>query len=391
MIIGAGFGGLACAKVLGRSALNVTVIDRRNYNLFVPLLYQVATAALSPADICTPIRRVLARYPNVETIMADVVGIDAERRAVMLDEGKEIGFDALVIATGSSFNYFGHEDWGRFAPGPKSIESAIRIRSSLLRAFERAEASSDPEERKSLLTIAIVGGGPTGVEMAGAIAELARHTLKRDFRRIDPASTSILLIEAGPRLLAGFSERLSRYAATAEAMQPGAVMIKGKRISASTLIWGGGVRGSDAAEWLKAPRDSLGRFMAAPDLSIQGLAHIYGLGDAVNFQQDGRALPALAQVAKQQGIHLGRALRREFVTGRKMPPFQYRSRGDTAVIGRHAAVFQIGRWEFKGFAAWWLWALIHIYLLIGVEKRILVAVQWFWRYLTYEAGARLIT
>jgi len=323
----------------------------------------------------------------------------------MLDEGKEIGFDALVIATGSSFNYFGHDDWSRFAPGPKSIESAIRIRSSLLRAFERAEASSDPEERKSLLTIAIVGGGPTGVEMAGAIAELARHTLKRDFRRIDPASTSILLIEAGPRLLAGFSERLSRYAATAlsrlgvtvllespvEAMQPGAVVIKGKRISASTLIWGGGVRGSDAAEWLKAPRDSLGRFMAAPDLSIQGLAHIYGLGDAVNFQQDGRALPALAQVAKQQGIHLGRALRREFVLGTRMPAFRYRSRGDTAVIGRHAAVFQIGRWEFKGFAAWWLWALIHIYLLIGVEKRILVAVQWFWRYLTYEAGARLIT
>jgi len=260
VIIGAGFGGLACAKELGGSAVKVTVIDRRNYNIFVPLLYQVATAALSPADICTPIRRVLARYRNIETIMVDVTGIDADRRAVRLAEGKEIFFDALVLATGSSFNYFGHDDWGRYAPGPKSLDSAIRIRSSLLRAFERAEASGDPEERKSLLTIAIVGGGPTGVEMAGAIAELARHTLKRDFRRIDPASASILLIEAGPRLLAGFSERLSNYAAKAltrlgvrvlldspvEAIHPGAIVIKGERISASTLIWGGGVRNSES-------------------------------------------------------------------------------------------------------------------------------------------------
>jgi NADH dehydrogenase len=385
--------------------VNVPVIDRRNYNLFVPLLYQVATAALSPADISTPIRRVLARYRNIETIMADVVGIDADRREVVLAEGKRIAFDALVLATGSSFNYFGHDDWHQYASGPKSIPSALRIRASLLRAFERAEASEDPEEKRSLLTIAIVGGGPTGVEMAGAIAELTRYTLKRDFRHINPALATILLIDAGPRLLAAFSERLSRYAAKAlarlsvtvlldspvESIQPGALVIKGKRVAASTIIWGGGVRGSEAAAWLTAPRDSLGRLMSNADLSIQGFDHVYGIGDAVNFQQDGKALPALAQVAKQQGIHLGRALKREFALGKPLPPFRYRSRGDTAVIGRHAAIYQLGRWEFKGFAAWVLWAFIHIYLLIGVDKRILVAVQWFWRYLTYEAGARLIT
>jgi len=405
VIIGAGFGGLACARELGRAPVKVTVIDRSNYNLFVPLLYQVATAALSPGDIAKPIRRVLARYRNIETMMADVVGIDTERRVVRLAEGRGIAFDALVLATGSSFNYFGHDDWARHAPGPKSLDSALHIRSSLLRAFERAEASDDAQERKSLLTFAIIGGGPTGVEMAGAMAELARHTLKRDFRRIDPTSATILLIEAGPRLLSAFSPSLSRYAETAlkhlgvtvllnspvDAIHAGGVVIGKERLAASTIIWGGGVRGSEAAVWLDAPRDPLGRLMVDPDLAIQGFKHIYGLGDLVHFRQDGAPLPTLAQVAKQQGIHLGRALKREFIRRQTMPPFRYRTRGDTAVIGRHAAVYQIGRWEFRGFAAWVLWALIHIYLLIGVEQRILVAVQWLWRYLTYEVGARLIT
>lgn len=405
VIVGAGFGGLACARMLGNSGVRVTIIDRRNYHLFVPLLYQVATAALSPADIAAPIRRVLARYPNVDTVLAEVSGVDHVARRVLLADGGHIPYDALILATGSMYNYFGHEEWAVHAPGVKTIENARAIRARLLRAFEQAETENDPARRTALLTIAVIGGGPTGVEMAGAVAELARHTLAKDFRRIDPRSAEVQLIEAGPRLLAAFPEELSVYALKAldalnvtvrlntqvQSIDAEGLTANGERLQAATVVWGAGIRAAPAAGWLGLIPDRLGRIAVSPDLSVPGCERVYALGDVAFLEQDGAPLPALAQVARQQGEHLGKALRalRPGMT-QHMPPFKYRSRGDTAVIGRHSAVFVIGRWRLKKGPAWLMWALVHIYLLIGFDKRVLVATQWVWRYITSERGARLI-
>jgi NADH dehydrogenase len=405
VIVGAGFGGLACARMLGGSGVRVTVIDRRNYHLFVPLLYQVATAALSPADIAAPIRRVLARYPNIDTVLAEVSGVDHQARQVLLADGGHIPYDALILGTGSIYNYFGHDEWAVHAPGVKTIENARDIRARLLRAFEQAETENDPARRKALLTIAVIGGGPTGVEMAGAVAELARHTLAKDFRRIDPKSAEVQLIEAGPKLLTAFPEDLPTYALKAlaalnvkvrlntqvQSIDADGLVANGERLQAATVVWGAGIRAAPAAAWLGLTPDRLGRIPVSPDLSVPGCERVYALGDLALLEQDGAPLPALAQVAKQQGEHLGRALR-----GLKpgaapaTPPFRYRSRGDTAVIGRHSAVFVIGRWRLKKGPAWVMWALVHIYLLIGFDKRVLVATQWVWRYITSERGARLI-
>jgi NADH dehydrogenase len=405
VIVGAGFGGLACARRLGGSGVRATIIDRRNYHLFVPLLYQVATAALSPADIAAPIRRVLARYPNIDTVLAEVSGVDPVARRVLLADGGHIPYDALILATGSMYNYFGHEDWAIHAPGVKTIENARAIRARLLRAFEQAETENDPARRKALLTIAVIGGGPTGVEMAGAVAELARHTLAKDFRRIDPKSAQVQLIEAGPKLLAAFPDDLPAYALKAlaalnvtvrlntqvQSIDAEGLVANGERLEAATVVWGAGIRAAPAAAWLGLTPDRLGRIPVAPDLSVPGCERVYALGDVALLEQAGAPLPALAQVAKQQGEHLGKALR-----GLKRdvppatPPSRYRSRGDTAVIGRHSAVFVIGRWRLKKGPAWLMWALVHIYLLIGFDKRVLVATQWIWRYITSERGARLI-
>jgi NADH dehydrogenase len=405
VIIGAGFGGLACAKELGRAPAKVTIIDRRNYHLFVPLLYQVATAALSPADIARPIRRILGRYANIEVVMDTVVGIDSAARKVRLVDGTELVYDRLLIATGSEYSYFGHPEWAAHAPGPLTLEDARRIRARLLTAFERAEISQNPAEQEALMTTVIAGGGPTGVEMAGAVAELTRYALARDFRRIDPRRARIFVIEAGPRILSGFPESLSEYAhaslerlgvsvITGEAVElideRGAV-VAGRRIDAGTVIWGAGVKASPAGQWLGLDLDRAGRIRVNPDLSVAGLPGVYAIGDtALASGDDGLPLPALAQVAAQQGKHLGRALRDQLADGRALPAFRFRNRGNTAIIGRHAAVFDFGWAQLKGRFAWLLWAIIHIYLLVGFDNRLRVTLQWIWLYITYERGARLI-
>lgn len=328
------------------------LIDRRNHHLFQPLLYQVSTAALSPADIAEPIRRVLARAHNVAVMLAEVVGVDEKRRLVMLTAGDPVPFDQLVLATGSVYNYFAHPEWASVAPAPKSIADAREIRARLLTAFENAERCKDPLDRAALLTFVVVGGGPTGVEMAGTIAELARRTLRGNFRRIDPARARVILIEAGPRILAAFPQPLGDYAVRAlqrigvevrlggavETIDDTGVTVAGDRIPARTVIWGAGIRAAAGAEWIGETSDRAGRLPVRPNLQVVDHPHIFALGDVAFLEQDGAPLPALAQVAQQQGRHLGRALRTE----QTPPPFRYRTKGDTAVIGRHAAVYSYG-------------------------------------------------
>jgi NADH:ubiquinone reductase (H+-translocating) len=405
VIVGAGFGGLACARALGGKPVKVTIVDRRNYHLFVPLLYQVATAALSPADIARPIRRILGRFSNIEVVLGTVTGIDTATRRIRLANGTELPYDKLVVATGSDYSYFGHPEWAEFAPGPRSLEDARRIRARLLTAFERAEASRNSAEQEELMTTVIVGGGPTGVEMAGSVAELARHALARDFHAIDPRRAKIILIEAGPRILSGFPEKLSDYAKAAlerlgvtvitkeavESIDAKGVVVAGRRIDAGTVIWGAGIMASPSGGWLGAALDRAGRVPLNPDLSVKGVADVYALGDVASTPDEkGTPLPALAQVAAQQGYHLGRALAKNLQDGRPLPPFKFRNRGNTAIIGRHAAVFDYGWTQFKGRFAWLMWAIIHIYLLVGFDNRLRVTLQWLWAYITYERGARLI-
>lgn len=405
VIVGAGFGGLACAQALGNTAIDVTVIDRRNHNLFQPLLYQVATAALSPADISEPIRRTLGRYDNIHVVMAEVVSVDGPARVVMLKDGGSIPFDRLVLATGSTYNYFGHDDWQQHAPGLKSIHEARDIRHRLLLAFEKAERSTDEAEKRRLLTSVVIGGGPTGVEMAGAISELGRFMIAQDFRKLHADQLTVLLVEAGPRILSTFPEPLSQYASdyltgigvdirlntpvediTAEGVQVG-----GAFLPASCIVWGAGVKASPAAEWLDIEPGPGGRLPVAPDLSVVDKPGIYALGDtALAVGEDGKPMPALAQVAKQQGTFLGRALKASLLSGKPMPTFHFHNRGNTAVIGRNAAIFDFGSWQLKGRLAWLLWALVHVYLLVNFEKRLLVSIQWIWRYSTRQRGARVI-
>jgi NADH dehydrogenase len=405
VIVGAGFGGLMAARALGRSKARVTIVDRHNYHLFVPLLYQVATAALSPADIARPIRRLLARYKNIEVLLGEGVGVDRAAKRLRLAGAPDIPFDKLIISTGSTYSYFGHDDWEKVAPAPKTIADARMIRSNLLLAFERAEIITDPQERQALLTTIVVGGGPTGVEMAGAVAELTRHSLARDFRHIDPRSARVLLVEAGPRLLANFPQSLSDYARealtklgvtvmtgqTVEDIKAGEVTIGGKVERAACIIWGAGVKASPVAGWLGVTPDRAGRIAVNPDLSVIGCEDIYVIGDsALLADEKGVPLPALAQVAAQQGTYLGKALRRKIERGTAPAPFRFHNRGNTAIIGRNAAVFDFGWLQLTGRIGWLFWAIVHIYLLTGFENRLLVAVHWLWLYLTYERGARLI-
>lgn len=405
VIVGAGFAGLALARELGNTVIEVTVIDRRNHNLFQPLLYQVATAALSPADISEPIRRTLGRYRNIKVMLAEVTGVDTASRTVILDHGAAVPYDRLIIATGSEYNYFGHDEWRAIAPGLKTIHEARLIRQRLLLAFERAELSQDPQEKKALLTSVIIGGGPTGVEMAGAIAELGRFMITRDFRKLAPEHFRVVLLEAGPRILAAFPEELTRYATReldkmgvevltgrmVENIVPGAVTANGEVIETANVIWGAGVKASPAAGWLGLDAKAGGRIPVEPDLRVTGFTDVYALGDtALGIGEDGKPLPALAQVAKQQGQYLGKALRHDLLEGQKPEAFRFHNRGNTAVIGRNAAIFDFGKWRLKGYFAWLLWALVHVYLLVNFEKRLLVTIQWIWRYLTRQRGARLI-
>jgi NADH dehydrogenase len=405
VVVGGGFGGLACAVALGEAGIDVTLIDRRNYHLFVPLLYQVATAALSPADIAQPIRRVLSRYKSIHVIMAEVVGVDTAAREVALETGHRVRYDRLVLATGSEYSYFGHDAWKPYAPGLKTVDNARQLRASILRAFEEAEITEDPARRAALMTTVVVGGGPTGVEMAGAVAELVRTALARDFRHIDPRRATTLLVEAGPRILGSFPEDLATYAerelgrlgvsvrtnTAVQDIRADGVVIGGEFVPASTIVWGAGVRASPAASWLSAETDRVGRIQVAADLSVPAHPGVYAIGDTVAAKgEDGQPLPGLGQVAKQQGEHLGRALAENLKRGTPIPPFKFHNRGNTAVIGRHAAVFDFGRYKMKGRFAWLLWAIVHVYLLIGFEKRVLISIQWLWCYIALQRGARLI-
>jgi NADH dehydrogenase len=405
VVVGAGFAGIEVARGLGRAGIPVTLIDRQNHHLFQPLLYQVATAALSPADIAEPVRKVLRGLESVEVVLGEVTGIDTAARAVMLKNGGPVSYDYLVIATGATHSYFGHDEWSDFAPGLKTIEDAREIRSHLLLAFERAEMSRDAAEQKRLMTIAVIGGGPTGVELAGSIAELARHTLAKDFHHIQAETATVLLLEAGPRILTAFPESLSRYAmrklaklgvtvrvnTPVERIVADEIIAKGQTIPVGFAIWAAGVTASPLGKLLGVSLDRAGRVTVNRDLSVPGLKDIYVLGDlALTPDANGKPLPGLAQVAKQEGTYLGRALAKKILRGQTTPPFTFHNRGNTAIVGRHAAVFDFGWWQFSGWLAWWFWAFIHVYLLVGFQHRLMVAIQWAWRYVTYESGSRLI-
>ena len=404
VIIGGGFGGLACAQTLRRAGVDIVMLDRHNYHCFQPLLYQVATAALSPADVAWPIRHILRRQRNATVFMTEVTGVDAVRKVVDTKSGP-FEFDYLVIATGAMHSYFGHNNWAAFAPGLKRIEDGTRIRRSILSAFEQAELTDDDEQRCKLLTFVIVGGGPTGVELAGAIAEVARQTLTRDFRRIDPRTARIMLIEAGQRLLPTFSERHSRYAQDSltamgvnvltstrvTGCDAHGVDLQHGRIDAGAVVWAAGVMASPAADWLAAERDRAGRVMVGADLALPGHANILVIGDtaAVDDAQ-GHAVPGLAPAAKQMGIYAGSLIAAR-LSGRTVPPFRYRNLGVLATIGRRSAIVELGPIQLQGFVGWLFWSLIHIYFLIGLRNRFVVAVTWLWSYITFQRGARLIT
>jgi len=396
----------SAARELGKAGLSVTLIDRCNHHLFQPLLYQVATAALSATDIAEPIRKILWRLPSVQVLLADVVDLDLASSSVILREGGAIHYDNLVIATGATHGYFGHQEWASYAPGLKTLVDARSIREQILLAFERAERVLETAEQERLMTFAIVGGGPTGVELSGSIAELARFTLARDFRNIRPSAAKIMLIEAGPRLLPAFSPRASNFAETrlrrlgvdvelntaVQDIGPDWLLIGDRHVKVGSTFWAAGVAASPVARLLGTEIDKVGRVFVENDLKVRGFDNVFALGDVANFAgSDGKPLPGLAQVAKQQGRHLGRSLARHLRQGEPLEPFRYRGRGNTAIVGRHAAVFEQGRFRLIGWPAWFAWAIIHVYLLVGFQHRMQVSLQWLWRYLTYERGARLIS
>ena len=405
VIVGAGFGGLAAAHGLAGADADVTVVDRRNYHLFQPLLYQVATAGLSPAQIASPIRAILRHAPNVKVVLGKVTGVDAQHRVVMLED-RAIAYDHLVLATGARHSYFGRDDWEGAAPGLKKIDDAIGIRRRILTAFEQAEAATCPDERRRLLTFIVIGGGPTGVEMAGAIAELARVALRHDFRNIDPGDACIVLIEAGPRLLAAFPAMLSHAAQQAleglgvdvrlgmpvSHCNADGVTVGDQRLAAGTIVWGAGVAASAAAHWLAADKDRVGRVLVGGDLTVPGHPEISCIGDTASVcDANGAPLPGLAPVAKQQGAYVARRLR-SLLAGRQPPgPFRYRSWGTMATIGRRAAVADLGWVKLDGTLAWLLWCAVHVSFLIGFRNRLVVMLDWLWSYVTFQSGARLIT
>ena len=405
LIIGAGFGGLEAAVALRRASARITVIDRRNYMLFQPLLYQVATAALSPAEVAVPIRALL-RSRNTEIHLDELIGIDCDRSCVRTAGGREWRFDYLVLATGSRYDYFGHGDWSRLAPSPKSLSEALDIRSRLLSAFEQAELCEDEARRRELMTVVVVGGGSTGVEMAGAIAELARATLAGDFRRIDPACARIILVEAGPRILATFSPNLGAYAERAltklgvevrlntridEITETG-VVAGGERITARVVIWAAGVAATPVAHWLGLAPTRHGAVSVRADFSIPGHPNIFVIGDAASAPAPGgKPLPGLAAVAKQQGRYVGELIRRRLEGKTGAPAFRYRDYGTMATIGRSSAVADLRGFQLRGWIAWVLWGLVHIYFLIGFRNRLVVLVSWLWIWATSQRGARLIT
>ncbi len=404
VIVGAGFGGMAAARVLARQkTVDLTVVDRRNHHLFQPMLYQVATGGLAPPQVAWPIRRLLGGRSNVRVLMDEVTGVDKSAREVLIGK-RRIPYDTLVIATGAAHSYFGHDEWAPFAPGLKTLEDAIAIRRRILSAFEQAEACAVADDRGRLLTIVVVGGGPTGVELAGSIAELARFALAGDFRCIDPGEARVLLIQAGPRLLEPFPEPLSwkaeadlkrlgvevRRGAAVTACDAGGVTVGGERIPAATVLWAAGVAASPAAAWLGVAADRAGRVPTLPDLTLPDHPEIFVIGDtSVVKGADGRPFPGLAAVANQQGRHVAKTVMAR-LAGRGPAPFRYRDHGVLAMVGRNSAVARIGRIHLSGRLAWVIWGVLHIGLLVSLRSRFAVMSEWIWSYLTYRRGAQLI-
>lgn len=405
VIVGAGFGGLEAAFGLSGAPVEITLIDRRNHHLFQPLLYQVATASLATSEIAWPIRYLLRDRPEVTTLFANVCGVDAAAKTVQLDDGGSIPYDTLILATGARHAYFGHDEWEPFAPGLKTLEDATTLRRRILVAFERAERETDPDKRAALLTFVIIGAGPTGVEMAGTIADLAKDTLPQDFRHIDTRKARVVLIEAGPRVLAGFPDDLSAYAQASleklgvEVMlgepvtecSADGVVFGGNRLEARTIVWAAGVRASRAAEWLNAPADRAHRLQVEPDLTVPGHPDIFAVGDTVTIKDpDGNPVPGIAPAAKQEGRYVA-ALIKARLDGKTLPPFRYKHAGSLAQIGKKKAVIDFGWLKLRGSLAWWIWGLAHIYFLIGVRHRIAVAMNWLWIHTRDQRAARLIT
>jgi NADH:ubiquinone reductase (H+-translocating) len=408
VIVGGGFGGLATAKALRNAPVHVTLIDRSNHHLFQPLLYQVATSVLTPGQIGSAIRNILRNQRNTTIVLGEVTGLDAEKKCVFGDgadrSGVPIPYDFLVLATGVTHSYFGHDEFAAYAPGLKTLADAVAVRNRILQAFEQAEAEEDPSRHRDLLTFVLVGGGPTGVELASAIAVLIHNTLKSEFRRIDPASARIVLFDAGPRVLGTFSERLSaaarkrleslgvdvRLGQAVDRIDTDGVIVSGERIYSRTVIWTAGVAPSPAGKWLKAPTDRAGRVRVQNDLSVPGHPEIFVIGDTASLDQDGHPLPGVAQVAIQQGRYTGKLIHRRIASRPAPPPFRYFDKGNMAVVGKGFAVVQSGKFQLSGFAAWLAWAEIHLHFLAQSSLRVSVFVQWVWTYLTGQRGSRLI-
>lgn len=406
VVIGGGFGGLAAVQALKGSGADVTIIDKRNHHLFQPLLYQVATTALGPSEIAWPIRQLLSKRDDVSTLLAGVVGIDTANRLVLLEGGTRVPYDSLIIATGARHAYFGHDDWEPYAPGLKTLEDATAMRRRLLVAFEKAELETDAAERRALLTFAIIGGGATGVELAGAIIELARITLRNDFRSIHPEEARVILIEGGERVLAAFKPELSAYALTAltklgvevrlgkpvTALGAGKLQIGDETLAAETIIWAAGVLASPAAQWLGVEADRAGRIKVNDDLTVPGHPDIFAIGDTVTAPwRDGKPVPGIGDAAKQGGRHAANIIKARLSGDTSHKPFRYAHLGDIATIGRREALIDFGWIKLTGWVGWWTWGLAHIYFLIGLKNRIFVALNWLWAYLTGYRSARLIT
>ncbi len=403
VVVGGGFAGLWATRALARAPVRITLLDRRNHHLFQPLLYQVATAGLSAPDIAAPLRHILRRQRNVQVQLAEVVGIDPDNKRVWLDGGSTLTFDYLLLATGATHAYFGNQHWQQHAPGLKTLDDALHLRRRLLLAFERAEAETDPDRRAAWLSFAIVGGGPTGVELAGTLAEIARHTLRHEFRSIDPAQARVRLIEAGPRVLPAFPQSLSskarkqlrRLGVEVSTDTPVTdITGDGYRIHdifvpAKTVVWAAGVAASPLARSLGVPLDRAGRVFVLPDLSVPGHPDIFVGGDLASIQHDGRQVPGVAPAAKQMGRQIAASIRAR-LAGKAAAVFRYRDYGNLATIGRMAAVVELGRLRFSGALAWWFWLIAHVFFLIGFRNRIVVLLNWIWAYWTYQRAARII-
>ena len=408
IIVGSGFGGLAAAKALRRAPVQVTLIDRTNHHLFQPLLYQVATAALTPSQIAAPIRGILRDQGNARVILGEVTGVDKERKCVFATNADHsnvpLHYDYLILATGATHSYFGHNEFEQFAPGMKSLADAVSTRNKVLQAFELAEAEEDPSRHRDLLTFVLVGAGPTGVELAGALGVLVRTTLKRDFRRIDPASARIVLVDMAPRVLGAFSEPLSQAAKrrldnlgvevrlghSVDQIDDDGVVVAGERITSKTVIWTAGVAPSPAGKWLQVETDRAGRVRIQSDLTVPGHPEIFVIGDTASFEEKGKPLPGVAQVAMQQGRHAAKVIHRRLTGGTPPGPFSYFDKGNMAVVGKGFAVLQSGKVQVSGFGAWMTWAFVHLQFLATSSLRLTVFLQWVWSYVTGQRGSRLI-